>query len=279
MAAASQAEAFEQPQTIIRPVKRRVRLREVWTSRQVAWMIGQRDIKAKYKQAALGPLWLLIGPFGMLIAVTIAFSGVTSVDTGHVPYMLFALVGLMVWTYLQLSITVGANAIVGNAPLVRRSTASRLALVLGGLLGNLPAAAVMLSASLILSAAYGVLPLQALLLPLLLAWTLVLVGGVALLISSVAVRFRDVVAVIPLVIQAGLFVSPVGYSLNNAPDNIKTVLMLNPVSGVIEAWRWSLLDLPADLTVIAIAAAWTVVLALVGWQVFARLEVDFSDVI
>src|SRR3954447_13550520 len=175
--------------TVIRPVRRRVRLRELWTSRHVAWMIGQRDIRAKYKQSALGSLWLLIGPLGMLIAVTIAFSGVTNVHTGDVPYILFALVGLMVFTYVQLSITIGASAIVANAPLVRRSTVPRLALVLGGLLGNLPAASVMLVASLVLAAAYGVLPVQAVLVPALLLWLLSMVGGLALLVSSMAVRF------------------------------------------------------------------------------------------
>lgn len=264
---------------IIRPVKRRVKISELWTSREVARMIGQRDIKAKYKQAALGPLWLLIGPAGMLLAVTIAFSGVTNVSTGDVPYVLFALVGLFVWTYFQLSITVGAAAIVGNTSLVRRSTAPRLALVFGALLGNLPAAAVMLSASLALAAAYGLLTLKALMVPLLLAWLMLLVGAVALLISSVAVRFRDVVAVIPLIIQAGLFVSPVGYPIEGAPATIKMVLTLNPISGLIEAWRWSLLDLPVDTTIVAISGLWTVVLAIGGWWVFTRLEPHFSDVI
>lgn len=279
MAAAVPTTGPESPTTIIRPAKRRVRLRELWTGLEVARMIGQRDIKAKYKQSALGMLWLLIGPMGMLIAVTIAFSGVTSVHTGDVPYMVFALVGLTVWTYMQMSITIGATAIVGNSSLVRRSTVSRLALVLGGLLGNLPAASVMLAASIVLAAAFGVLPLQALMLPLLLVWLIVLVGSLALLTSSVAVRFRDVTAVIPLVIQAGLFVSPIGYPLDGAPANIHTFLMLNPVSGVVEAWRWSLLDMAANTTVIWISLGWTLLFAVVGWQVFTRLEVSFSDVI
>lgn len=267
------------PMHVVRPVKRRVKLSELWTSREVARMIGQRDIKAKYKQAALGPLWLLIGPAGMLVAVTIAFSGVTSVSTGDVPYVLFALVGLFVWTYFQLSITIGASSIVGNSSLVKRSTAPRLALVFGALLGNLPAAAVMLAAALILAAAYGVLSLNALMAPLLLIWLLVLVGSVALMISSLAVRFRDVVAVIPLVIQAGLFVSPVGYPIEGAPPTIKLILTLNPISGLIEAWRWALLGLPADATIVAISGVWTLVFAIAGWQFFTRLEPHFSDVI
>lgn len=270
----------EEPQLrVLRPVNRRLLLRELWTSRAVARMIGQRDIKAKYKQAALGPLWLLIGPLGMLLAVTIAFSGVTKVHTGDVPYMLFALVGLIVWTYLQLSIALSASAIVGNIPLVRRSAMPRVALVTGGLIGNLPAAAVMLAVALVLAAVYGVLPAQAALLPFALVWLLVLVGGVSLFIAAVAVRFRDIVAAIPLIVQAGLFATPVGYPIEGAPANIKTLLMLNPLSGLIDVWRWCLLGIGLDSTTVAIGAAWTVVLATIGWQVFVRLEVHFSDIV
>src|SRR3954451_14292372 len=108
-------------------------------------MIAVRDLKVKYKQAALGPLWLLIAPLGMLAAVTIAFSGVTDVDTGGTPYVLFALVGLIVWTFVQLSLTLGAMAIIANASLVRRSTVPRIALISGTMLGNLPPVLVMIS--------------------------------------------------------------------------------------------------------------------------------------
>jgi ABC-type polysaccharide/polyol phosphate export permease len=265
--------------TVLRPVRKRVRLSDLWTSRGVARMIGLRDIKAKYKQAVLGPLWLLLAPAGMLLAVTIAFSGVVNVHTGKVPYVVFALVGLVVWTYLQLSISIASNSIIGNASLVRRSTVPRVGLVVGSMLGNLPAWIVMLTASVILAAAFGLLHVQALLLPFLIVWLFVLTGGIAMLLASVAVRFRDIVALIPLVIQAGLFVTPVGYPIEGAPDNIKTLLTINPASGLIEAWRWALLDMPVDGGVVIASGVWTVVLAFAGWQIFSRLEVHFSDVV
>src|SRR5512132_3313977 len=130
--------------SVMVPVRRRVRLSEMWTSRPVTRMVASRDIKIKYKQAALGPLWLLIAPLGMLAAVTIAFSGVTDVHTSGIPYVLFALCGLTVWTFIQLSLTMGTQAIVANAQLVRRSPLPRIALMTGSLLGNLPPFLVML---------------------------------------------------------------------------------------------------------------------------------------
>src|SRR3712207_4339910 len=85
---------------VLGPVKRRVRLIDLWTTRDIAWRIAVRDMKAKYKQAALGPLWLLIAPLGLLAAVVIAFSGVTDVHTSGIPYVVFAITGLAVWTFV-----------------------------------------------------------------------------------------------------------------------------------------------------------------------------------
>jgi lipopolysaccharide transport system permease protein len=267
------------PLRVVRPTKRRLRLRDLWSTRRVSQMIGQRDIKVKYKQAALGPLWLAIAPLGMLAAISIAFSGVTAVNTGDVPYVLFALVGLVVWTYLQLSISVGSQAIVYSQTLVRRSAMPRLSLVVGSLIGNLPPLVVMLVATLGATLVLESLPVQALLVPLLVAWLIVFVGSLTLLVSAITVRFRDVIAVIPLMIQAGLFVTPVGYPIAGAPENIKLLLSLNPASGLIEAWRWSVLDISPDLWIVAAGGAWTVVLAVAGWYVFTRLEVTFADVV
>jgi lipopolysaccharide transport system permease protein len=263
---------------VYRPVKRRVRFTDLWTSLRVARMIGLRDLKVKYKQAALGPLWLLIGPLGMLVAITIAFSGVTDVDTGGIPYLLFALTGLTVWTFIQLSATLGAQSIVGNASLVRRSPMPRVALVTGSMIGNFPPVAVMFLLALIGSIVTGHLPVQALLLPLLIAWLITFTLSLSLAVGALTARFRDVGSMLPLIIQAGIFVTPVGYSLKGSPANIHILLTLNPVSGLIEAFRWAMLDLPdPQWSAVLIAAIWTVVLGIVGWRVFTRMEVEFAD--
>lgn len=274
------AETRDPALRVMEPVARRIRLPELWTSLAVTRMVASRDIKIKYKQAALGPLWLLIAPLGLLAAVTIAFSGVTKVDTGGVPYVLFALVGLCVWIYLQLTLMIAPQALVQNAVLVRRSACPRIALVNATLISNAPPLAITLGVALIAIAADRGLPLQALLLPLLLAWLVALAWGAVVLLAALAARFRDIVSIVPLIVQAGIFVTPVGYSLQGAPANIHRLLALNPATGVIEAWRWSLLDMPnPDVPVMGIAIAWTVVLAAFAWYVFGRLEVRLADYI
>lgn len=258
------------------PVRRRVRLGDIWTTRRVGWMLGWRDMKTKYKQSALGPLWLVLQPLGMLAAITIAFSKVTSVDTGEVPYVVFALVGLAVWTYVQMAITVAPQTLPSNQQVVRRSPCPRVAFVTGTLISVLPPLAVVLAASIVAAAISGSLPVEALALPLLIVWLIVLMGGFTLLVTALGGRFRDAVALAPLVVQAGIFLTPVGYPLDAAGSFAK-VLAFNPVSGVIEGWRWSLLGIAPDGFAIGVGLAETVGVALLGWYVFGRMETRFSD--
>jgi lipopolysaccharide transport system permease protein len=275
-ATGSVAPLVESTVRVSTPMRRRVRLRDMWTSLPVGWMLGWRDMKAKYKQSALGPLWLVLQPLGMLAAITIAFSKVTSVDTGDVPYVVFALVGLAVWTYVQMTITVAPVTLQANEQVVRRSPCPRVAFVTGTLISVLPPLAVVLAASIAAAAISGSLPVEALALPLLVAWLVVMMWGFTLLVTALGGRFRDAVALAPLVVQSGIFLTPVGYPLDAAGSFAK-VLAFNPVSGVIEGWRWSLLGIAPDGFAVGVALAETVVMVLVGWYVFGRMETRFSD--
>jgi lipopolysaccharide transport system permease protein len=272
----SPADLVESTVRVSVPMRRRVRVRELRTSLPVGWMLGWRDMKTKYKQSALGPLWLVIQPLGILAAITIAFSKVTSVDTGDVPYVVFALVGLAVWTYVQMAITVAPQTLPSNQQVVRRSPCPRVAFVTGALISVLPPLAVVLVASVVAAAVSGSLPVEAVAMPLLIVWLIVLMGGFTFLVTALGGRFRDAVALAPLVVQAGIFLTPVGYPLDAAGSFAK-VLAFNPASGVIEAWRWSLLGIAPDGFAVGVALAETVAVALLGWYVFGRMETRFSD--
>jgi homopolymeric O-antigen transport system permease protein len=258
------------------PKRRRLRLADIWTSRRVGLMMGRRDMVAKYKQSALGPLWLVLQPLGMLLAITVAFSKVTNVDTGSVPYVVFALVGLAVWIFVQMAITVAPQVLPSNFQVVRRSPCPRLAFVTGTLISVLPPLAVVLTASVIAAAVSGSLSVNALAMPILIAWLLLMTYGFILLVTALGGRFRDAVALAPLIVQAGIFLTPVGYPLSAAGSFAK-VLAFNPASGMIEAWRWSLLGTTPDGFAIAVALVETVVLLVGGWYVFGRMETGFAD--
>jgi lipopolysaccharide transport system permease protein len=275
--ASAQASLVDETMRVTLPVRRRIRLRDIWTSLPVGWMLGRRDVKIKYKQSALGPLWLVLQPLGMLLAITLAFSKVTSVPTGNVPYVVFALVGLAVWTYVQMTITVSPQVLQSNQQVVRRSPCPRLAFVTGTLISVLPPLAVVLVASVAAAAISGHLGIEALAMPVLIVWLVVLMWGFTLLVTAIGGRFRDAVALAPVVVQAGIFLTPVGYPLSAVPGSFAKVLALNPVSGVIEAWRWSLLGIAPDGFAVVVALVATVVVTVLGWYVFGRMETRFSD--
>jgi lipopolysaccharide transport system permease protein len=275
--ASAQASLVDETMRVTLPVRRRVRLRDIWTSLPVGWMLGRRDVKIKYKQSALGPLWLVLQPLGMLFAITLAFSKVTSVPTGNVPYVVFALVGLAVWTYVQMTITVSPQVLQSNQQVVRRSPCPRLAFVTGTLISVLPPLAVVFVAAVAAAAISGHLGIEALAMPALIVWLVVLMWGFTLLVTAIGGRFRDAVALAPVVVQAGIFLTPVGYPLSAVPGSFAKVLALNPVSGVIEAWRWSLLGIAPDGFAVAVALGATVVVTVLGWYVFGRMETRFSD--
>jgi ABC-type polysaccharide/polyol phosphate export permease len=258
------------------PKRRRIRLSDLWTSRHVGWMLGLRDIKAKYKQSALGPLWLVLQPLGMLAAVSVAFSKVTSVNTGSVPYITFALVGLAVWTYVQMAITVAPQVLQSNYQVVRRSPCPRLAFVTGTMISVLPPLGVVFVASVVAAAVSGTLSPQALAMPILVSWLLLMTFGFTLLVTALGGRFRDAVAMAPLVVQAGIFLTPVGYPLS-AAGSFSKVLAFNPASGIIESWRWSLLGSSPDMFAITVGLVETVVMIVAGWYVFGRMETRFAD--
>jgi lipopolysaccharide transport system permease protein len=258
------------------PKRRRIRFADLWSSRHVGFMLGMRDIKAKYKQSALGPLWLVLQPLGMLAAVSVAFSKVTSVNTGSVPYITFALVGLAVWTYVQMAITVAPQVLQANYQVVRRSPCPRLAFVTGTLVSVLPPLGVVFTASVVAAAISGTLSVQALVMPVLVVWLLLMTFGFTLLVTAIGGRFRDAVAMAPLVVQAGIFLTPVGYPLS-AAGNFAKVLAFNPASGIIESWRWSLLGSTPDMFAVIVAIVETIVMVLLGWYVFGRMETRFAD--
>lgn len=259
------------------PAKRRVPLRELWTSREVTRIIAQRDIKVKYKQSALGPLWLLFQPLGTLVAVTLAFSAVVGVDTGDVPYLLFALVGLTVWNFVQLAMSASTDVLVRNSVLVRRSVCPRTALIQAQLVSNLPPFVVLFVFMLLATIVSRGLPVQALLLPLLVVWLMVFCWGVVLIIGSLSARFRDAVSAIPLIAQFGIFLSPIGYPVSSADGIAAVVLALNPVTGIIEAWRWAVLGMDIEVGYVVVALLSTSLITLAGWRLFTRMEVRFAD--
>jgi ABC-type polysaccharide/polyol phosphate export permease len=262
------------------PATRRVRPREVFTTLPAAKAVAMRAFKARFKQAALGPVWLVGQPLAIIAVFTAVFDGVAQIDTNGIPYALFSVVGVTVYSFLALCLTQGVRAFQKERVVIRNVPCPRVSFPTAAVLTALPTLGLMALASLATAVAVGRgLPLQVLALPLVLGWAVVFGWALVLVLATSNVRYRDVGAMVPFMLQGLLFLSPVAYPASEAPPTMRFVIELNPLTGLIEAGRWSILGSPLDPASVAVGLGWTALLLVAGWQLFTRLEVRFADII
>lgn len=262
----------------IQPAKRRLKLSALHRDLPVIRVLAARDFKVKYKQSLLGPLWLVFQPLALLAAFLVAFRGLADVESSGTPYLVFALVGLSAWAFFQASMTIGTASLVTNMQLVRFTPCPRIAFPLAAIIASFPSFAVTGAAALIGAAVAGELSPRALLLPLGLVWLFLLTAGVIAIVCSFTVRFRDMVSAMPFLLQVGLFLAPVGYPLAELSPTVRALVDLNPLTGVIEAFRWmALSDYQPSVEPIGISLVATMLLALIGWLVFTKAETTMAD--
>ncbi len=194
------------------------------------------------------------------------------------PYVVVALVGLSVWSFFQAAMTIGTGSLISNINYIRYTPCPRLAFPLAAIIASLPSFAVPTAAALIAAAATGNLSPGAALLPVGLAWLLVLTAGTVGISSALAVRYRDIVSFLPFLLQVGVFLAPVGYTLASLSGTLATLVELNPLTGVIEAWRWMVISgYDPELGPIFVSLAESLALAVAGWWFFTRRETTMAD--
>lgn len=259
------------------PAKRRIRVPELHRDFPVVRVLAGRDFKVKYKQSALGPLWLAFQPFALLAGFFVAFRGRAAIGHG-IPYVDFALSGLTVWSFFQASMIIGVASLITNFHLVRFTPCPRLAFPLAALVASLPSLVVPSLGALIAAAATGHLSVRVLILPLAFAWLFLLTAGVVAIGSSLAVRFRDIISVLPFLLSLSLFLAPVGYPLSGLSHWLRAVIDVNPLTGILEACRWLILSgYHPSLLAVGLSLITTCVVMVLGWRVFGRLETTMAD--
>jgi lipopolysaccharide transport system permease protein len=241
----------------------------------------RRDIKARYKQTALGVAWSLIQPLSMMIVFTLVFSIFARVPSDGIPYPVFAYSALIFWTFFSNTISGGTVAMVSNSALIRKIYFPRetllVSVLLAGLL-DLTVASLLFMGMLIY---YKVaLTLTALWVFPLLLLQITLAFGVMSLTSAAHVNFRDIGHGLPLLLQLWMFATPVAYPIGVIPDWLRPFYLLNPMAAIIDGYRRAvILGVAPNLSVLALSAAVTIVLTYVALAVFKRAERTFADVI
>lgn len=275
--------ATRRPHLVLRPRSRwtPVDLRELWEFRDLLVTFAGRDVRLRYRQTALGVIWVILQPLLAAGVLSFVFGGVAKLPSEGVPYFVFAFAGTLAWNTFSATLGKSSGSLVGNSALVSKVYFPRMLLPLSVLGSTILDFGVALVVMAVLLAIGGVAPgLPLLLLPVWLVLVLVMALGAGLVAASLMVRYRDVQFVLPVVIQFALFASPVAYSLDAVPESARPWFGLNPLVGLLEAFRWSLLDLDAPhggaLAYSVVAAA---LLLVAGAALFTRMERQFADVI
>lgn len=259
-----------------------LRLPELWRYRELAAFLVWRDVKVRYQQTVLGVAWAFIQPFFTMLVFSLFFGklgGMGDKLPPGLPYPLFAFAGLVVWAYFAFALTHGADSLVQSANLIKKVYFPRLILPLAAVGAGAVDFVVALFTVGGMMAYYGFAPgWQIVFLPLFVLLTAVTSLGIALWLSALNVQFRDVRYTLPFLTQLWLFATPIAYPASIVPEKWRALYGLNPMVGVVEGFRWSLLgvgDPPGAMLVVSVIAAAALLTS--GAFYFRRMEKAFSD--
>ena len=271
------------PVVVIAPSRKwfDLKLASLWEYRELLLFLAWRDLKARYAQTAIGLLWAVLQPLAMMIVFTIVFGRLADIPSENVPYPLFAYAALVPWTYLSKSLDRGASSVVSEANLVTKVYFPRVIIPVSAVLGGLVDFGISFLLLLVLMIWYGVNPgWLVLVIPLLTLMTVTMALAVALWLAALYVKYRDVGAVVPLLTQLWMFASPIVYPLSMIPEQWRAVYALNPMVGLIQCYRWTLLGAEApDPLLLVQSVVLITCLLLGGLAYFNRAERTFADVI
>jgi lipopolysaccharide transport system permease protein len=267
--------------TIITPQRRPgIGLIAAWQRRELLLMFVRRHIFSRYRQMFLGILWSVAEPLGSLLILTFVFGFVIKVDTGGLPYPLFAFSGLVGWWVFSKTTTAVTSSLLDNIGVISKVYFPRIILPLAVVGRELFDALILVGILLAISLVYGFVPhWQVLVLPVILLGAALLGLGCGLILAPLTVKFRDVRHILSLVLQAGMYATPIVYSATLVPAAIEPLYQMNPMYWIVEATRWALLNTPFALTLnFWISIGQSVAIVGAGLAVFGRLERISVDV-
>lgn len=254
-------------------------LRELWQNRELLYFLTWRDVKVRYKQTALGAAWAILQPVFTMLIFTVVFGRLAKLDSDNVPYPVFAFTALVPWTFFANAITQAAASLTQNERMITKVYFPRLVLPISAVLGALVDFLLAFVVLVVMMGFYGIVPTAwVLALPLFLLLATTTAFAVGFFLAAVNVRYRDVRYVIPFLVQAWLFITPVAYSISLVPREWRFLYGLNPMVGAIEGFRWALIG-KAEAPGLALTASVLAALVLLGGGLltFRRMEDTFSD--
>ena len=255
-------------------------LQEIWHYRELLYFLVWREVKVRYKQAALGVAWAVVQPLTTMLIFTAVFGNFAKIPSDGLPYPVFTYAALLPWSYFAEAISRSGVSVVSDTNLVRKVYFPRLIMPLASVIIPVVDFCVSFLILLCLMAWYHVIPTWGvILLPFFLLLALLTALSVGLWLSALNVRYRDVRFIIPFLVQIWMYASPVVYPVSLVPERWRIVFNLNPMVGVIEGFRWALLGKASpDFQAITVSVIGVLVLLIGGLLFFKRMESTFADV-
>ncbi len=256
-----------------------LRLREVWAYRELLYFFIWRDVKIRYKQTAIGVLWVVLQPVLNMLVFTLFFGHLAKLPSQGLPYPVFYFAALVPWTYFSYALQMTTSVVVDNQRLITKVYFPRLILPISATLSGLVDFSIGFVVLAIFTVAYGIRPsFAALWLPALLALALFTALGVGLWLSALNALYRDVRYVIPFLIQFWMFASPVAYPSTLVPPRWRWLYGLNPMAGVIDGFRWAITGRGQAPGLLLLASTAVVALVVLGGLFFFnRMESSVAD--
>lgn len=259
-----------------------LRLKELWEYRDLFWALVQRDVKVRYKQAALGLMWAILQPLLTMVVFSVFFGRFAGIEThSNVPYPLFAFAGLLPWQLFAYGITQSANSMVTEQRLITKVYFPRVIIPTAPVLSGMVDFAIAFLVLICLMFYYGVYPSWAIVtVPLFVVFAAMSSLAIGLWLSALNAIYRDVRHTVPFLTQLLLFVSPVVYPSAMVPESWRLLYALNPMAGVIDGFRWALLGSgPAPGLMLAVSLSAVVALLIGGLYYFRHVEEFVADIV
>lgn len=257
----------------------------VWEYRELLYFLVWRDVKVRYKQTVLGVAWIVLQPIVSMVVFSFLFGGLLKVPSGDVPYPIFAFAALLPWNYFAGSLTRSSQSLVSSANLITKVYFPRLIIPTTGVLAGLVDLAVSFVVLVAMMVYYHIALTPAVLfLPLFLLLAIATALGFGLWLSALNARYRDIGYLVPFLVQMWMYVTPVVYGTSLIPERYRWILTLNPMTAVVEGFRWSLLGSEMSITeatplVFLISLGMVILVLVTGLVFFRSTERTFADVV
>lgn len=259
-------------------------LKELFQYKDLFLLLAFRDYRVRYAQTFLGFLWAFIQPFATLLIFTIVFSKAAEVDTGDIPYPLFAICGMAGWTFFAFVLSNSGNSIVGAQQMIQKIYFPKLIIPMAKAIVGFVDFGIAFIFIIIICIYYQFIPSSNIIfLPIYIIMTVFAALTVGIWLSALTIRFRDFQHVVPFLVQFGLYATPIGYPAelitNSLPKWVSFIYFLNPMAGVVEGFRWSILggNLPNEYSYISFSV--TIILFILGLFYFKKVEEIMADIV